>query len=67
MSLDEFNACFVNFTDKPKQGTSWNTTLDIGSTIKIPVSGYIKVLIVVKNALYVTFFKIPINMHVLFW
>lgn len=53
MSFNEFNASYVNFTDKPKQGTAWNATLDIGSTIKIPVAGYIKV-VVAKTPLSVT-------------
>lgn len=36
----------VNCTEQPKLGAPFNVTLDIGSKIKIPVSGYIKVIFI---------------------
>jgi len=33
----------VNCTEQPKLGAPFNVTLDIGSKIQIPISGYIKV------------------------
>lgn len=40
----DFSADMVNCTEQPKLGAPFNVTLDIGSKIQIPVSGYIKVI-----------------------
>jgi hypothetical protein len=45
-SFGDFSAGMVNCTEQPKLGAPFNVTLDIGSKIQIPISGYIKAILI---------------------
>jgi len=44
ISFEELLSHLLYISDKPTKSVPWNATLDIGNTIKIPISAYIKVL-----------------------